>query len=276
VAEVKRRVDELVDVWKATFIRLDLESYASAGGRVHWQGILDDPGYLADVVAIVDHIAQKPGVYVLLALWVDPTFTALGWPTAATNGEWARLADTFKLQPKVLFGLCNEPQSNFDGAQDPQVWAAMNAAVQAIRNVEDGAGTPHHVVTAQATRGWSRDLTYYLTHPITAGGGDNVAYEVHVYNPQSDFAAMFEQPARTLPVVIGEFGPDGTYMTTPDLVPLMTRAEAAEIPYLAWAFHQRCDPSLLVDPTGQGCGVGMALQPTAWGQILKTRLATPW
>jgi hypothetical protein len=278
-AEVKRRVDELVDGWHANFIRLDLESYAAAEGRVTWAGLLADPGYLADLQEIVGHAVAKPGVRVLLSLWVDPTFTALGWPTPATNLEWARLAEVFKDQPGVLFGLVNEPQSNFDGAQDAQVWDAMNAAVQTIRDVETAAGTPHHVIAVQGTRAWSRVLDYYLTHPIAAGGGVNIAYETHVYDPASEFAARFEIPSATVPVIIGEFGPvsgSGATMTLTDTADLMSRAEAHGVPYLAWTFHMRCPPDLLVDGSGVGCGVGMTLTPTTWGAQLKTRLATPW
>ena len=95
---MKRRIDELVDVWGANFIRLDLESYGSAGGRINWAGVLDDPGYLADIQAIVAHAAAKPGVYVLVSLWIDPSFTATGWPTPATNLEsgpsWPRSSRT--------------------------------------------------------------------------------------------------------------------------------------------------------------------------------------
>jgi endoglucanase len=273
---VKRRIDELVDVWGANFMRLDLESYASAGGRVHWAGILSDPGYLADIQEIVAHVGTKPGVYVLVSLWADPTFTSMGWPTTETNKEWAKLAEVFKDSPHVLYGLVNEPQLNYDGALDGQVWAAMNDAVGVIRAVEDGAGTPHHVVTVQGTGGWARFLAYYVTHPITAGGGANVAYEVHVYDAASTFQSRFEDPGKTLPVVIGEFGPYAGYMTDADVTAMMTRAEAAQVPYLAWTFHMRCDPSLLVDNSGGGCGVGMKLQPSAWGAVLKARLAVPW
>lgn len=272
--EVKRRIDELVDVWKASFIRLDLESYAAAEGRVHWQGLLADPGYLADIQEIVAHAAAKPGVYVLLAQWVNPTFTGLGWPTAATNLEWARLAEVFQDEPRVIFGLCNEPQSNFDGAQDAQVWDAMSAAVQVIRDVETAAGKPHHVITVQGTRAWARRLDYYLAHPITAGGGVNIAYETHVYDPPSQFAALFETPSASLPVVIGEFGPSG--MTEADAATLMASAEAHGVPYLAWTFHMRCPPNLLVDNSAGGCGAGMTLTPTSWGSTLKARLAAPW
>src|SRR5437868_15238549 len=79
--EVLRRLDALVDGPGATFIRLDLEAYPAAGGRVQWKGLLDDPQYLADVQKIVAHAATKPGVYVLLSPWLDPTQDAQGWPT---------------------------------------------------------------------------------------------------------------------------------------------------------------------------------------------------
>ncbi len=230
-AEVTRRVDELVDGWHANFIRLDLESYADAGGRVTWAGLLVDA---------------------------------------------ARLAEVFKDEPRVLFGLVNDPESNFDGAQDAQVWTAMNSAVRTIRDVETAAGTPHHVIAVQGTRQWSRVLDYYLTHPITAGGGVNIAYETHVYDPASSFAARFEDPSATGPVIIGEFGPVPGTMTLADTADLMARAEAHGVPYLAWTFHMRCDPNLLVDNSGGGGGGDMTLTPTAWGTQLKTRLATGW
>jgi endoglucanase len=283
VGEVLRRADELIDNWKANFVRLDLESYAASDGyRVpsNYKGLLDDAAYLADVQTVVRHITAK-GAYVLLSLWEDTTFTTFsmpanhleaGWPTASTNQEWRALASAFKDEPRVLFGICNEPQSNFDHALDPDVWSAMQAAVAAIRSVEDAAGTPHHIVTVQGTGGWARFLGYYVAHPIP---GDNVAYEVHVYNPAADFAWLFEDPAKTLPVVIGEFGPQS--MSMDDVMVMLASAELREIPHLAWTFHMRCPPNLLVDLSNNGCGVGMALTPTPdWGRRLKDHYAAPW
>ncbi len=276
VAEVKRRLDALVDVWHASFVRLDLESYAAADGKTSWAGVLADAGYLADVQEIVAHAAAKPGVYVLLSLWLDPTFSPQGWPTAATNLELAKLAEAFKDEPRVLFGVANEPAYNFDGAQDADVWSAMNAAVQAIRDAEVAAGSRAHLVAVQGTGAWARRLDYYVTHPITAGGGVNVVYEAHVYDPATTFQARLVTPSQTLPVVVGEFGPAEGYMTATDTAALMETAEANGIPYLAFTFHMRCPPNLLVDTSGGTCGVGMALTPTAWGTQLQSRLATPW
>jgi endoglucanase len=275
VNEVLRRIDELVDNWHATFIRVDLESYATADGRVTWAGVLSDPQYLADIETIVSHIEAKPNVYVMLSLWVDPSFTSMGWPTTQTGTEWTKLAQIFNGHPRVLYGLVNEPQSNYDGSLDSQVWSAMNQTVASIRSVEDAAGSPHHVIAVQGTGGWSRRLDYYVTHPITAGGGDNIAYEVHVYDPASSFSSEWETPAQTLPVIIGEFGPASGYMTESDCSTLMSAADSAQVPYLAWTFHMRCDPNLLMDNSGGGCGINMPLQPTSWGTLLKNHLATP-
>ncbi|HMJ53286.1 MAG TPA: cellulase family glycosylhydrolase [Polyangiaceae bacterium] len=264
VAEVNRRADELIDNWKANFIRFDLESEATADNRVQWQGILDDPTYQADVKTMVTHVTAK-GAYVLLALWIDPSTTANELPTEATNAIWRKLATMFKDDPRVLYGITNEPHND----TNETVWAAMNTSVAAIRLVEAQAGTPPHIISVQGTQQWARYLDYYVTHPITAGGGVNIIYETHVYDPATEFNALFEGPGRTIPVVIGEFGEQ-------DADALMQRAEAAQIPYLAWTFHGRCHPNLLIDNSGGGCGVGMTLTPSPFGQKLKARLATAW
>jgi len=282
--EVMRRADVLLDDWKADFVRLTLESYGAnsderSQGAVQYGTVLEDPDYLSDIQRIVTHMTAKPGVVVHLSLWVDPSIDASGWPTAQTAQEWKRLAHAFKDEPHVIFGLVNEPENNFSGDQDDAVWQAMNSTVTAIREQEDDDGTPHHVVAVQGTGGWSRFLDYYTRFPITAGGGDNVAYEVHVYDPESDFPARFEEPAASIPVIIGEFGPVDepgvATMTQQDCAALMGRAEALEIPYLGWTFHMNCPPNLL-QATASGCGVGADLLPSDWGTLLRTRLSSPY
>lgn len=41
------------------------------------------------------------------------------------------------------------------------------------------------------------------------------------------------------------------------------------LPWTAWSLHMRCDPSMLQDRSGGGCGVGMQLQLTAWGSLVR-------
>ena len=281
--EVIRYIDTLVDDWNANFIRLALESYGNgseeeAGGAVQYGTVVEDAGYLADIQAIVDHVGTKPGVVVLLSVWVDPSIDGMGWPTAQTHEVWRVLTQAFSDSPQVMFGLVNEPENNYDGSQDAAAWEAMNGTVAAIREQEDSLGSPHHVITVQGTGGWARFLDYYTRNPITAGGGENIAYEVHVYDPQSEFASMFVTPSATIPVVIGEFGPvevSGATMSMDDCSALMDQAEQHDVPYLAWSFHMACPPNLLQDTAG-GCSSGEALQPTPWGDLLRSRLAQPW
>jgi len=143
VAEVKRRADELMN-WGSDFIRLCMETDPDAG--VQNKNALTDSQYLANIKEIVDYIGSKGG-RVLLSVWVDPTLSGEGWPTAQTNELLKVVTEAFLNAPHVMFGVSNEPEYNFDGSQDAQVHAAMTAAVQAIREVEDAAGTPHHIVS---------------------------------------------------------------------------------------------------------------------------------
>lgn len=187
LAEVKRRIDSLTE-WKANFLRLALES------RRAQNTYLNDANYRALVKEIVDYIGTKPGVYVLVSLWIEPSFDPKGAPTAATNAVLEQLAKDFYNYDYVMFGVSNEREENFDGAQDAEVWAKMNAAVAAIRNAESALGPNRHLIAVQGTRDWARVLDYYVTHPITAGGGANVIYETHIYNAPGEYDALFVNP----------------------------------------------------------------------------------
>lgn len=274
--EVKRRIDTLTGEWKGNFIRLALES------RRPQDNYLNDENYRSLVKEIVDYIGTKPGVYVLISIWLDPSLDAKGLPTDTTNQILDRLARDFYNYDYVMFGVSNEPEENYDGAQDAQVWTRMNSAVATIRAAEAGLGSNRHIVTVQGTREWARDLSYYVTHPITAGGGINVAYETHVYNNPSDFETLFVTPGKSLPVIIGEFGPidDNFHQAkVEDMETLMNQADAAQIPYLAWTFHQYCSPNLIADQPGvkwdkntMSDGLGMPHHPTDFGIVLKNHL----
>ena len=265
--EVLRRIDALTDDWHANFLRLTLESDTTPD-------ILQSPNYLASVATIVAHVMQKPNVVLEVSLWIDPSLNSMGWPTAQTSATWKKLVSTIGQYPRVLFGIANEPQYNSDGSLDANVWSAMNQVAQSIRDQETASGFMQHIVVAQGTGGWARYLQYYQTHPLTAGNGNNFAYEVHVYDAASTFQQRFVTPASTLPVIIGEFGPADGAMTLQDCTTLMNTADALGVPYMGWTAHMRCPPSLLEDNSEGSCGIGMPLDPTAWGQLLIDRLAS--
>ena len=276
VDEVKRRIDALVDDWGADYMRLCLESTNELSEwMVHGLPLADDTtGYLEDIVAIVDHISTKPNTYVLVSMWGSATLDDTGWPTDATNREWKILAPALAGYPQVIFGVCNEPQSNSNGDRDAAVLERMNSAVTAIRDAEATTSYPEHVISVQGTRDWARSIDYYIDHPVTAYEGTNIAYETHPYN--HDFGQWFYTAQQSIPVIIGEFGPaiiSGTlYMTLDECEQLMDTADALQIPYTAWSFHQRCPPNLIVDQTGSGLGADMEIEPTEWGEVLMDHL----
>jgi hypothetical protein len=281
---VDRWSDELCDTWHASFVRFLLSAKAApASGEVQWQDLNDDASYLADIEQNVEHLTAKPGVYVLVTLFEDPTIkpndgdfdsefpSSLGDSTP----RYQTLAETFVDNPRVLFGLTNEPHTD-TAAHEADLAQRYQTAIAAIRAVEDAHHAAHHIVVVQAAEGYARDLTYFIANPLA---GDQIAYEIHPYNPQTDFDSLITQPAKALPIIIGEYGPAGT-MTTADMQAMWTVAEQDEVPYIAWNFHQRCPPNLLQDTSPDGCGLAAAtgydFPRTDYGNLLYAQLQTPW
>jgi hypothetical protein len=168
------------------------------------------------------------------------------------------------------------PETNLDGSQDAALWSELDATVAAIRAAEQAAGGPPHVVLVpgMGMPGGSA-LDYYIDHPITADGGRQIAYTVSVGDPPSAFPEVFIDPAASLPVVIGMFGPNAG-MTEADADAMMLAAEDIDVPWLALMFHMRCPPNLLIDNSSASCGVDMALEPTPWGEQIISALARTW
>ena len=281
---IDRWSDELIDVWHANFIRFLLSAKAAPYNQyeVQWQSLVDDPQYLADIVENVTHMTAKPGVYVEVTVFADPTIKPESadydseWPSSAgdTLPVYRALAEAFHDDAHVLFGLTNEPHGTAD--HDAELASRYTDAIAAIRAVEDAHGSPHHIIVVQAPESYARDLTYFVAHPLA---GDQIAYEIHPYNPASDFDALIVQPHQRLPIVIGEYGP-AEGMTDADVQALWQVAQANDVPYIAWAFHQRCPPNLLQDTASDGCGLdastGYDFPRTAWGDELFAHLQTPW
>ena len=142
----------------------------------------------------VTHLTAKPGVYVLVTLFADPTIKDNNgdfdseWPSSLgdSNTRYTALAEAFVDNSHVLFGLTNEPHTDTDGARGRRSRPCTSNAIAAIRAVEDAHGVAHHIVVVQAPLGYARDVSYFVAHPLT---GDQIAYEIHPYNHQADFAA---------------------------------------------------------------------------------------
>jgi len=103
-------------------VRPATRSHLEAGVALQGRGGRD-PQYLADIQTIVHHLTGK-GAYVLLSLWETrpsprpprPTSSSAGLPRRPPGVEQA--GAVLPRRAAVLFGVCNEPQSNFDHALD--------------------------------------------------------------------------------------------------------------------------------------------------------------
>ena len=126
-------------------------------------------------------------------------------------------------------------------------------------------------------------------HPITAFGGHNIIYEVHNYDSQMFWQRLFAAPAATLPVIIGELGPeanDSGDQVESDSVLLMGTAESMQIPYAGWIFDEVCNDNKALNMISLGVDNGAyndydcdhdvpvtATEP--WGVAVMSQLQSP-
>jgi endoglucanase len=101
-------------------------------------------------------------------------------PNAAFADFWSRVANTYKANPRVIFGLMNEPNT-----MPTEQWvSAANAAIQAIRGT--GAGNLILVPGNGYTGAWTWSSNFYGTPNAQAmlnvtDPGNNFAFDVHQY-----------------------------------------------------------------------------------------------
>jgi hypothetical protein len=258
--------------WKPTFLRVSL-AMASFGTTVSW---LEDPAtYRQPMTEAINAMLAYPNTYVLVTLRSDGSMIlhdeehgnpeATGLPSDSTNtpnaaefpdgtdAVYRALVQTFGASKNVLFGITNEPGGNLQS--DERIRSAMVHAVDTIRAEEDRLGMRHHVIAVQG-QGWTGDISYYATRPLTQ---DNIVYEVHGYPPPPSAYTY-----SNLPVILGEYG------SIEDMAPAFyADIESKQISSLAWDFSpfSNCAPDLVEvtqDPT--------ELVPTAWGEIVQDYL----
>jgi endoglucanase len=125
------------------------------------------------------------GAYVILdphnyARYGDQLVGSTAVPNAAFADFWSRLAQHYAANPRVIFGLVNEPHD-----MPTEQWRdAANAAIAAIR-----AAGAHNLILVPGnayTGAWSWSMTYYGTANAVAMLGitdpeGNCAFEVHQY-----------------------------------------------------------------------------------------------
>jgi len=262
VGEVIRRLDHLKSKG-VTIVRMIMESYAVANGRVNYKSIFEDSAYLEDIKTIVSH-AGKLGLKIMVTPFVDPSVVgSSGEVTPGLIQFWQKMTSSFIDSGHIIFGIINEPEMNNDGSRNDIRRQGFLDAIDAIRSAEKPG--QEHIIAVQGIAAWGREMMYWVNNPINK---TNIVYEVHAYDPQNKFNERFIIPSRTLPIIIGEFGPDGTYMDLPGCEALILKANELNITWLGWAFHPQSPPSMLIN-NGNNCGIDMDLnQLTPWGQLI--------
>lgn len=143
-----------------------------------------DTSELARLKGFVDKVTAA-GTTVLLdphnyARYNDKLIGSAAVPVSAFADFWSRLAQVFKANPRVMFGLMNEPH---DMATEAWVTAA-NAAIVAIRAT--GATNTVTVPGNAWTGAWTWSQSSYGTPNAVAmlgvsDSGNNMLLEVHQY-----------------------------------------------------------------------------------------------
>jgi endoglucanase len=213
-----------------------------------------DPAELARLQTTVDGLLARGAVVIL-----DPhNYARYGTqlvgsevPIADFADLWRRLAALFGGQPRVLFGLVNEPNT-----MPTEQWVeAAQAAIDAIR----GAGASNLILVPG--NGWSGAFSWYSNWygtpnaaamlAITDPGG-NMAFEVHQYldadgsgTGTCTSATVGSQRLRDFTdwlrlhgkkAFLGEFGGDGGDTCLRAIDDMLDHVEANDDVYLGWAY----------------------------------------
>ncbi|HVZ79371.1 MAG TPA: cellulase family glycosylhydrolase [bacterium] len=264
-------VQAAVGTYKANIIRLPVN-------QDRWFGC--QGGSASSYQTIVDNIVNYcsgANAYVIIDLhWSGTSSTASapcgsGWGTATGQQDmpdanavtfWTNVANRYKNNPAVFFGLYNEPKS-----VSWSVW-------QSGGNTTQGFTTPGHQALINAIRGtganniifiggldWAYDLRSIDSYPFT-NAGNGFAYDVHIYGHKgngtdnsSNWDTETTIAAANHPVFIGEFGPDpsgpncnndsGTFDNA-----LFTFANGSNnrsyvYSWTAWSWHNGACPAML-------------------------------
>jgi hypothetical protein len=199
---------------------------------VNQEWFVTDDAYVTRVEQLIDAAALR-GLYVVLDVqWenaerTDPYFlNNLKQPTFGlgntTEAFWHRASGRFSNRDNLLFDIINEPHD----VKPEELARGMQKMLD--RLAQRAPETP--VVVSGPD--WAHSVDFFRLHPLR---GRNVVYSAHQYlpyDPPEKFQGNFEQAAQSLPVLIGEFGPEDAGYTNE----LIDHAEASGVDgWLGWA-----------------------------------------
>ena len=133
-----------------------VEGRAVQRGEQQWMNLVDDPSASPTSSRTSTHLTAKPGVYVVVTLFADPTMKDntgdfdSEWPSSLgdTNTRYTKLAETFYDNPRVLFGLTNEPHG--DAGHDPDL--ATRVRTRSPRSARSRTRTARRTTSSSSRR----------------------------------------------------------------------------------------------------------------------------
>jgi hypothetical protein len=211
--------------------------------------------YLGALDQITD-LAKQNNAYTLMAYrYAEPNIFQPTMPDQAAEDALAKLAERYKNEPAVLYGLQVEPHDVSWSALKPR----FTSMVDAIR-----ANNPRALIFVPGTD-WSRYVYHALSDPIPR---DNLVYKSHTYDSLSNIFNNYrlEEVAEKYSVIIGEFGWDewSLISSVENVAQLLDYVEDIGIGWIAWLFQSHGCPCLLKSTS--------TFEPTQYGAEIKSRL----
>ncbi len=254
-----------VTTWKANIIRLPVMDE-------RWYGKKNQTDGGAAYRALIDQAvlaASSRGAYLIIDLHRY---------RAATDDMlvfWKDVADLYKDNPAVIFGVLNEPhditwdlwrnggdvtnkkKDNNALAENKEVITSFHSpGLQAMVAAIRATGAKNLIIAGGLD--WAYDLSGIINgFALDDLGGNGIVYDAHVYPWKSDWQHKFLDVAKIHPVLLGEVGCDkvrydfipperfeSPYTWAPDILACI---QTNKLHWTAWAFHPKCGPPMLLD-----------------------------
>ncbi len=219
--------------------------------------------------------AAKNHVYVVFDLhWTDMGGHPSGlgqhrMPGPGAVTFWRSAARRYQNFPNVLFDAYNEPHGipwplwlnggPSAGETQTSVIAYRAAGMQTLYDTIRRTGAKNIVIIGGLS--WAFN-DFGIPHGY-AVKGFNIVYDCHVYPWKHKWRQNFEQAARSVPMIIDEFG--GNASNVPFGKRVLAFAARHDISWCAWCFHPKASPMLIKN---------WSYQPTTFGRLIKAAIGT--
>jgi aryl-phospho-beta-D-glucosidase BglC (GH1 family) len=280
---VIEKINTVIDDWNVKLIRLPVSQY-------FWLGIPDpkkkkkaigDAKAYKKLIDDIVNICMSKGVYIIIDLhhYIAPTKDSLKF--------WKEVARIYKNNPAVWFGLLNEPHNvSWDvwlhggkavdvrskPPKKPKFEPFKTPGIQKLYDTVRRAGAKDNIIVIGGLK-YAYDLSAVIKdHAVD---GYNIVYDTHVYDFKHDWDKHFGKPSESIPVLVGEFGPEVPKReeicknekngTQEEYVhKLIQYMNERELSWTAWCFHAGMKRNLIIK--------GTDYKPSWYGEIVLKEL----